>query len=43
MEKQNRIIQENKTTTKDKYPFLSSMNSYLGIMKHYNRWLHFFY
>ena len=35
IEKQNKIIQDHKPTKKDKAAFLSSMNSYLGIMKHY--------
>ncbi len=35
IEKQNRIILENKPSKEDKDAFLSSMNSYLGIMKHY--------
>ncbi len=35
IEKQNRIIQDHKPTKKDKAAFLSSMNSYLGTMKHY--------
>ena len=33
--KQNKIIQDHKPTKEDKASFLSSMNSYLGIMKHY--------
>jgi len=35
IEKQNKIIQDHKPTKEDKASFLSSMNSYLGIMKHY--------
>jgi len=35
IEKQNNIIQDHKPTKEDKAAFLSSMNSYLGIMKHY--------
>ena len=35
IEKQNKIIQDHKPTKEDKAAFLSSMNSYLGIMKHY--------
>ncbi|MDB0002660.1 hypothetical protein N9545_06860 [Salibacteraceae bacterium] len=35
IEKQNKVIQEHKPTKEDKAAFLSSMNSYLGIMKHY--------
>ena len=35
IEKQNKIIQDHKPTKDDKAAFLSSMNSYLGIMKHY--------
>jgi len=35
IEKQNKIIQDHKPTKEEKAAFLSSMNSYLGIMKHY--------
>ena len=35
IEKQTKIIQDHKPTKEDKASFLSSMNSYLGIMKHY--------
>ena len=35
IEKQTKIIQDHKPTKEDKAAFLSSMNSYLGIMKHY--------
>ena len=35
IEKQNKIIQNHKPTKEEKSAFLSSMNSYLGIMKHY--------
>jgi hypothetical protein len=35
IEKQNKVIQNHKPTKEDKAAFLSSMNSYLGIMKHY--------
>lgn len=35
IEKQNKIIQDHKPTKEDKAAFLSSMNSYLGITKHY--------
>ena len=35
IEKQNKIIQDHKPTKEDKASFLSSMNSYLGIMKLY--------
>jgi retron-type reverse transcriptase len=32
----NKLIQEHKPTKEDQLAFLCSMNSYLGIMKHYN-------
>lgn len=35
IEKQNKIVLDNKPTKEEKAAFLSSMNSYLGIMKHY--------
>jgi len=35
IEKQNKVIQDHKPSKEDKAAFLSSMNSYLGIMKHY--------
>jgi len=35
IEKQNRIARDHKPTEEDKAAFLCSMNSYLGIMKHY--------
>lgn len=35
IENQNQIAQDHKPTKEDKADFLSSMNSYLGIMKHY--------
>jgi RNA-directed DNA polymerase len=35
IEKQNKEIQDHKPTKGEKAAFLSSMNSYLGIMKHY--------
>ena len=35
IKKQNYIIQEHEPTKEDKENFISSMNSYLGIMKHY--------
>ena len=35
IEKQNRIVCDHKPTKEDKAAFLSIMNSYLGIMKHY--------
>lgn len=35
IEKQNQIVRDRKPTKEDKAAFLSSMNSYLGIMKHY--------
>jgi len=35
IEKQNRIVFDHKPTKEEKAAFLSSMNSYLGIMKHY--------
>ena len=35
IEKENRLIRGHKPTKEDKATFLSSMNSYLGIMKHY--------
>ena len=36
IQKQNAIIKTSKPTKEDKAAFQSSMNSYLGIMKHYN-------
>jgi len=36
IEKQNEIAQDHKPTKDEQEKFLSSMNSYLGIMKHYN-------
>ncbi|OVE79378.1 hypothetical protein BVY01_02760 [bacterium I07] len=35
VEKQNRIVLDHKPTAEEKEKFLSSMNSYLGILKHY--------
>jgi RNA-directed DNA polymerase len=35
IEKQNKIVLDHKPTKEEKAAFLSSMNSYLGIMKHY--------
>ncbi len=35
IEKQNKVVREHKPTKEEKAAFLSSMNSYLGIMKHY--------
>lgn len=35
IEKQNQIARDHKPTTQEQQKFLSSMNSYLGIMKHY--------
>jgi len=35
IEKHNKIVRAGKPTKEDKEAFLSSMNSYLGIMKHY--------
>jgi hypothetical protein len=35
IEKQNKIVRDHKPTKEEKATFLSSMNSYLGIMKHY--------
>jgi RNA-directed DNA polymerase len=35
IEKQNKVIQDHKPTKEEKVAFLNSMNSYLGIMKHY--------
>jgi RNA-directed DNA polymerase len=35
IEKHNKIVRDHKPTTEEKSEFLSSMNSYLGIMKHY--------
>jgi RNA-directed DNA polymerase len=35
IEKQNRIARDHKPTKEEQQAFLSSMNSYLGIMKHY--------
>jgi hypothetical protein len=36
IEKQNEIVRDHKPREEEKKTFLSSMNSYLGIMKHYN-------
>jgi hypothetical protein len=35
IEKQNKVVRDHKPTKEEKATFLSSMNSYLGIMKHY--------
>ncbi len=35
IEKQNKIARDHKPTKEEQAAFLSSMNSYLGIMKHY--------
>jgi retron-type reverse transcriptase len=35
IDKQNRIVRDHKPSKEEKAAFLSSMNSYLGIMKHY--------
>ena len=35
IQKQNEVIREHKPTTAERDTFLSSMNSYLGILKHY--------
>lgn len=35
IEKQNKLVHDHKPTKEEKAAFLSSMNSYLGIMKHY--------
>lgn len=35
IEKQNKLVHDHKPTKEEKATFLSSMNSYLGIMKHY--------
>ncbi|MFH1098200.1 MAG: hypothetical protein V1749_12010, partial [Candidatus Desantisbacteria bacterium] len=35
-EKQNSIVKERKPTNEEQAAFLTSMNSYLGIMKHYD-------
>ena len=35
MEKQNKVTQDHKPTKEEQAAFLSGMNSYLGIMKHY--------
>jgi hypothetical protein len=35
IEKQNQIVRDHKPTSEEQEKFLSSMNSYLGIMKHY--------
>jgi RNA-directed DNA polymerase len=35
IEKQNKVVRNHKPTKEEKAAFLSSMNSYLGIMKHY--------
>ena len=35
IEKQNKVVRENKPTKEEQAAFQSSMNSYLGIMKHY--------
>jgi hypothetical protein len=35
MEKQNIVARDHKPTKEEQASFLSSMNSYLGIMKHY--------
>ncbi len=35
IEKQNKVVRDHKPCKEDKASFLSSMNSYLGIMKHY--------
>jgi RNA-directed DNA polymerase len=35
MEKQNIVARDHKPTKDEQATFLSSMNSYLGIMKHY--------
>ncbi len=36
IEKQNEIVRDHKPSEEEKHHFLSSMNSYLGIMQHYN-------
>jgi hypothetical protein len=35
IQKQNAVVQNKKPTRAEQHQFLSSMNSYLGIMKHY--------
>ena len=35
IEKHNRVVRDHKPTSDEKYAFISCMNSYLGIMKHF--------